>query len=264
MKIEEFKKPTNEAFAGLRGMFSGQGTFQTQVQDIFIRDFMQDALVSLNNGIKGGLVSTVASPDAAPAKPVEPATTAASAPAVQKMTPRDLNIAKAQNKVAPGTATGTAPAARMTPRERLMLQRQAKAVKESQYEKLDSLFESIIAEMDGSGQMSISQYLTTWFSKYMQGVNWTAGKTAVEAKIAQIEKEYPNNLKKNLKELGSTALALSKADQQHTPAGAPPQYKKSSQANQTAPTQLKAALDNLAKTNPQAYNELLKTLRPAS
>ena len=56
MKLNELNQIEEAMFSGIRGMLSGQGGYQTRVQDIFIKDFVQDALTSLNNGVKGGLI----------------------------------------------------------------------------------------------------------------------------------------------------------------------------------------------------------------
>jgi hypothetical protein len=68
MKINEFNNPKkiDESLAGamfgdvpmsaLKGMLSGKGGKHQLAQDIFLRDFYQDAITSLDNGIKSGYV----------------------------------------------------------------------------------------------------------------------------------------------------------------------------------------------------------------
>lgn len=70
MKINEFKQPkkidevSNLAgkmfgdvpMAALKGMLSGKGGKHQLAQDIFLRDFYQDAITSLDNGVKSGYV----------------------------------------------------------------------------------------------------------------------------------------------------------------------------------------------------------------
>jgi len=70
MKINEFKQPkkidevSNLAgkmfgdvpMSALKGMLSGKGGKHQLAQDIFLRDFYQDAITSLDNGIKSGYV----------------------------------------------------------------------------------------------------------------------------------------------------------------------------------------------------------------
>ena len=265
MKLNELNKIEEALFPGLRGMMSGQGKYQTQVQDIFIKDFVQDAIASLKNGISGGLITTDKQP--APAQPAvtTPATPAAPAqPGVQKMTPAQMTAAKSQNKIAPGTATGTGPTKRLTPRDRLMLQRQAKAVKESSYDQMNRVFESIINIDEADGQMSISEYLMTWFGQYMQGTVWEPKKQLVQTKLDKLQADYPANLKSNLEDLARFALAASKTA---IPAGAPPEFAQASKqgaaAGQASIQELKAALDDFAKTNPAGYNAFIKSLRPA-
>ena len=100
MKLNELNKIEEGIVSSIKGMFTGQGGYQTQVQDIFIKDFVQDALTSLNNGIKGGLIGTdVGSTDAAaPEEPASPDTPAEPATPTTPTTP---------TTPAPG---GTAPA----------------------------------------------------------------------------------------------------------------------------------------------------------
>ena len=268
MKLNELNKIEEGLVSGLKDMFSGQGKYQTQVQNIFIKDFVQDAIASLRNGLSGGLITKDTKPT--PAQPEQPAATTPTtptqpaAPGVQKMTPAQMTAAKSQNKIAPGTATGTGPTKRLTPRDRLMLQRQAKAVKESSYDKMNRVFESIINIDEADGQMSISEYLMTWFEKYMQGVSWEAKKPLVQSKLDKLQADYPTNLKTNLEDLARFALAASKTS---IPAGAPPEFAQASKqgaaAGQASIQELKAALDDFAKTNPAGYNAFIKSLRPA-
>jgi len=70
MKINEFSQPKqiDESVAGalfgdtpmaaLKGLFTGKGTKQQMIQDIFLKDFYDDAYTSLDNAIKGQLVNT--------------------------------------------------------------------------------------------------------------------------------------------------------------------------------------------------------------
>lgn len=69
MKINEFNQPKkiDESLAGamfgdvpmaaLKGLFSGKGGKHQLAQDIFLRDFYQDAITSLDNGVKSGYVN---------------------------------------------------------------------------------------------------------------------------------------------------------------------------------------------------------------
>ncbi len=76
MKINEFNQPKqiDEGIGGaligdanaakIKGFFTGKGGKHQLIQDIFLTDFYQDALTSLDNGIKSGFVTT--QPSAAP------------------------------------------------------------------------------------------------------------------------------------------------------------------------------------------------------
>lgn len=78
MKISEINQPKqidegigsaligDRAAAAVRGFFSGKGTKHTMYQQAFLKDFYQDAITSLDNGIRGGFVNpNLASDEAA-------------------------------------------------------------------------------------------------------------------------------------------------------------------------------------------------------
>jgi hypothetical protein len=68
MKINEINQPKqidegigsaligDRAAAAVRGFFSGKGTKHTMYQQAFLKDFYQDAITSLDNGIQGGFI----------------------------------------------------------------------------------------------------------------------------------------------------------------------------------------------------------------
>jgi hypothetical protein len=69
MKINEINQPKqidegigsaligDRAASAIRGFFSGKGTKQTMAQKAFLKDFYQDAITSLDNGISGGFIN---------------------------------------------------------------------------------------------------------------------------------------------------------------------------------------------------------------
>jgi hypothetical protein len=69
MKINEINQPKqidegigsaligDRAASAIRGFFSGKGTKQTMAQKAFLKDFYQDAITSLDNGINGGFIN---------------------------------------------------------------------------------------------------------------------------------------------------------------------------------------------------------------
>lgn len=280
MKINEIKQPKkiNENLAGtlfgdrtlasIKGAFTGYGTKHQLAQDIFLRDFYQDALVSLTNGIKSGYINPELAGDQNQAPPAS-ATSSASAPStMQKMSPSELATAKSQNKIAPGTQTGMAPSPRLTPRERLMLQRQQKAVKENnEYLSLNKIFESIISEMDGGEQTSIAAYMMEWFERYMEGVNWENKRAAAEKYAKQIQDTYKTDGgKAAIKNFGKFAFAISGASGA-TPAGvknavpAQPAATAASSRRKLSPDQLAA---DLAALNPRERDEVLNKVKAAT
>jgi hypothetical protein len=286
MKLNDLNNIEEGLLSSIKDRFA-QGGFQTKVQNIFIKDFIQDAMVSINNGLKGGLVqdpkSTVApatdteqtgtQPAAPSSSAAIPTTSPTQVPPAQqtgqKMSPQQTATAKMQ------TRAGIQPTGqKMTPAQRTQAQLQARKmqaaqkpvpVKESAYDKMNRVFESIINIDEAGEMMSLSDYLMSWFAQYMNGVAWEGSKPIVKTKIDALAKDYPNNLKANLTSLAQTALALSKAA---TPAGAPQEFTQMRQAGvkdvQQTYTEIKAALDELSKVNPDLYNKFIKTLTPVT
>jgi hypothetical protein len=96
-----------------------------------------------------------------------------------------------------------------------------------EYKKLNQVFESIVNvnELFGNtlqpnaGAESLEQFLTAWFGKYMQGVNWEAKKGMLLPLIKDVADSYPR-IQGPLKQLARGAYAVSSA-YGHLPAGAP-------------------------------------------
>jgi hypothetical protein len=287
MNLNELNKIEESIVSSIKGMFTGQGGFQTKVQDIFIKDFVQDAITSLNNGVKGGLIDAnvkstpasataasnaapaAAASNAAPAGDDEPAgqqfmgkiapdyvrpATKPPAPASPFATPT-LNQPKTTVSATgapskPGSITSGGPGIK---------------VKESTYDKMNRIFESIVNIDEQAELRTISDYMMDWFGQYMQGVNWQASQAIVKQKLDKLQDEYPKNIDANLKDLARVGLALSKAGPgAGTPAGAPQEFTQARKQAEGSIEELKAALDELAKSDPNGYNELIKTLKPVA
>ena len=266
--------------SGIRGMFSGQGNAQTRAQDLFIKDFMQDAITSVNNGIDGGLINTDAKPGAptkattptTPTTPAQPQGSQPEKPQTQYMGKIAPNAGPAtkpkapvnpfQAPTVPKTTVSTKPSSASTPGG--ITKGGATFTKESKFEKLNAVFESII-NVNEAEQMSLSVYLMSWYKQYMQGAQWEGSKPLVQSKIDKLAKEYPNNYKNNLKELARLSLALSKAG---TPAGAPAEFTSIQQASSKSLEQgmqeIQQFLGQLAKADPATYNKFIKSLQPVA
>ncbi len=214
-----------------------QGGYQTKVQDIFIKDFVQDAITSLNNGIKGGLIDPNVKSNQT-ATPAEPAAKPGEQP--YKWAPAGMNVTP-DTKLSSLGATGD--------------------LAESKYRRLNQIFESIINVDEAAQLRTISDFMMDWFTQYMQGVNWNSNKPIVQQKLEKLQDEYPKNIKQNLTDLARIGLALSKAA---TPAGAPQEFTQAKKEQASSVQELKAALDELAQSNPAGYNELIKTLKPVT
>lgn len=319
MKLNELKQIEEGIVSSIKGMFTGQGGYQTEVQDIFIKDFVQDALTSLNNGVKGGLVNPNAKTGAQAAAPAAGAPASVSGTATQqgqaaqaplKATstsvkfngpgaPGAANAAPAagqagtqqqtqyMGKIAPNAGPATKPAAPASPFATPTLNQPKTTVsttpgnknskpgaittggagmtmKESAYDKMNRVFESIInidEETQEAEARTVADFMMDWFTQYMEGVNWQSSKAIVQQKLDKLQAEYPKNVNQNLTDLARIGLALSKTG---TPKGAPPEFTQAKKQMGNTITDLKAELDGLAKSDPKAYNELLKSLRPAN
>lgn len=130
MKINEFNqsKKIDESLAGamfgdvpmsaLKGMFTGKGGKHQLAQDIFLRDFYQDAITSLDNGVTSGYVDknkpygNATDPNAkfgnATPQNVGPATAGAAGVAGTSVTPTNTtNALNAPTLAQPGTNVTT-------------------------------------------------------------------------------------------------------------------------------------------------------------
>jgi hypothetical protein len=104
MKISELNQPKqidegigsaligDRAAAAVRGFFSGKGTKHTMYQQAFLKDFYQDAITSLDNGIRGGFVNKDLASEVTPAgSNAKPGAAAAEANKAQQQTNQTLN-----------------------------------------------------------------------------------------------------------------------------------------------------------------------------
>ena len=138
-------------------------------------------------------------------------------------------------------------------------------IAETKFIKLNQLFESIL-EATG-GQQSISEYMLEWFDKYMSGVDWRKKEAMVLPMIQAIEDSYPSGYKNAIKTLARTAFALSKS-LTTMPKGMEDELSKMKKPEEPAAGKsgsakdVEGAIQNLAKTDPRAYNELVSKLKP--
>lgn len=226
--------------AGLRSMFKGGMTKEAQlVQDLFIKDFVADAVASLNAGIQGGFIdpnirggTTAATNNTDNAKPTSTGTGAASTPGSPaptniggkftqpgtpaqsqqsaKVPPQNVkfNMNTPGAKTSPTVAPKTYPVPANT-RDVKAANRVPDDISETAYyKKLNALFESIF---EATGGQSIATYMTSWFKKYMGGVNWDPYKNKVEPIIQSIEDTYSKDKGVNaLRQLAQAAFAIVK------------------------------------------------------
>lgn len=101
MKINEINAPDQldeglgsaligaPAAAAIKGLFTGKGAKHTLAQDIFLKDFYQDAVTSLDNGISGGLVNPKLSNAISPSVTTPPGTSSSAATSSSTTPPGD-------------------------------------------------------------------------------------------------------------------------------------------------------------------------------
>jgi hypothetical protein len=282
MKINEINQPKqiDESLAGalfgevpmaaLKGFFTGKGGKHQLAQDIFLRDFYQDAVTSLDNGIKSGYVDPNKpynpEPQVNPEPQEKPAGNAA-VPTIsptqvppaqqtgQQMNPQQTATAKMQ------TRAGIQPTGqKMTAAQRTRAQLQArkmkaaqkpKPVKESKFEKLNHIFESMISEMEGEATTSITDHMLEWFGMYMDGVNWESKKAAILPQIQKIQDTYGTDKgKAAIKNLARLAYSIS-GKSGTAPAGA-----------QNAVQNVAPSIQPSRKTNPDQIAADLAALKP--
>lgn len=281
MKLNELNKIEEGIFSAIKDRFQ-QGGYQTKVQDIFIKDFVQDAITSLNNGVKGGLIDPSIKSNGKPAPGAAPtAQQQGQQPGQQQGQPQAQQQQGQQylGKIAPNAGPATKPAAPASPFQAPTLPKttvSAKpstaskpggitsggagmSIKESPYDKMNRVFESIINIDEAAQLRTIGEFMLDWFHQYMQGVNWQTHRAIVQQKLDKLQDEYPKNVNQNLTDLARIGLALSKTA---VPAGAPKEFSQARQEQTGSVEDLKSAILGLAKTDPKAYNDLIKNLKP--
>jgi hypothetical protein len=302
MKITELNKPKQidemsslagalfgeVPMAALKGLFTGKGGKHQLAQDIFLRDFYQDALTSLDNGIKSGYVDTnkeytpqkldpeTKQPDAGQSNPTSavPTNSPTQVPPAQQtgqqMSPQQTATAKMQTR-AGIQPTGQKMSAAQRTQAKLQAQKMRAAqkprpVKESGYYKLNNIFENIVSEMDGEGESttSITDHMIEWFGLYMNGVNWENKKAAIIPRIKQIQDTYSSDKgKAAIKNLGRLAYAISGKSGQ-LPKGA--ENAAQNVTGATAATKTKSPEQlaaDLAAQPPQVQDKIIKQVKDA-
>ena len=176
MKIKEVKlneydwmsifKGVNDYGSAALRRGSGETTTGRRTQEIFIKDFMNDAVTGLESAIQSGLVDvpqTNAQPSATTTAPAQPDAQAEPAPTGSGLNYR--NAVKA-------------------------MRRQGMAVGEnklSQYDKLNTLFEAILEQqaVDDNAQ-TIDNWLEQFFTRYMRNVDLTGKDQFIQSKAKEV------------------------------------------------------------------------------
>jgi hypothetical protein len=260
----------------MAGKNKGLSTQEIMTRDIFIKDFVSDALQSLYSAIKGNLVDpklTAQPQQTAPAAKsnVPQAASANKINMTYQGKPVDTKPANLAPNIpsAPSAATSqttqtpapTTPAVqpRQTVKQKAQpyLQKQAamkaagrknQPVREDldNYMKLDMLFEAIIDKMTEqeaqSQQYTIKDYLKqVWLPDYLKGVNYNPHEANIDKLLQQVQDSY-------MKDRGKTALnTLANLAYSITPKSKPKATAQQKKPEQTPPSQ-----QNVRKQGTQA------------
>ena len=264
MKIKEVKtkkpkKPVNElklsSFVGNYGdallkQTFGQAKGRTKqdimASNIFTKNFVSSALSSLDSAIKGGIVfppQKAAAPKA-PKPKAQPAPTtpqdavdqrlqraAASPTSPEASAAVDARIQRAQQQTPAPTSVSDKLDRAAAQRGQAMNKKMMPRVRESAYDRLNSLFESILNEQ---AKYKISDYLrTVWFPQFMRGVDYKPNQANIDQLLKQVEKTYATDGgRAALTQLAKLSFAISPRKAQPKPPDAAPETVASRQTQQ--------------------------------
>jgi hypothetical protein len=133
-----------------------------------------------------------------------------------------------------------------------MAQNLSKVNEDSRFDKLNYLFESILAEQDpaqGSTKQSISQYITNFFKQFMKGVN--ISDPTVTTQLASLAKELEQNYAKDKGKSSIPKLADLAWSVSHAEGGQEPQQATTT-PGQTGANPSSASAAATTNTTPQA------------
>lgn len=215
-----------------------------------------------------------------PEAPARPGTPAATAPATRPSTP-----ALATGAAAPKPATPSQPnpndqqykwapkGMKITPNTPLSSLGATGKLAESTYHNLNNIFESVISEMEGGNDatISITDHMIEWFGQYMDGANWESKKAAIIPQIKKIQDTYSSDKgKAAIKNLARLAYSITGQRGGGMPAGARNAVQNTTGIANPAgtqptgkipPEQLKA---ELAAMRPQDRDKLIQDVQKAT
>lgn len=230
MKIREIKtkksNPVNEiklsSFVGDYGAALAKQTFgknsgltkqDMMASNIFTKNFVSSALSSLDNAVKGGIVSMPTPAVQQDRLQVPPGVNPAPAPTTKP--------AKIQPNAQPAKPATVQPRQTVAQKAQAQLQKQQtmkqkgkvpfrKPVSEEEeiYNKLNFIFESIMNEQD---TYTIKDYLkNVWFPQFMRGVSYKENQDKIDQLLQQVENTYAKDRgRAALTQLAQLSFAIS-------------------------------------------------------
>jgi hypothetical protein len=286
----------------LRSMFSGQAAVANpaKAQKIFINDFYSKIKLALDNAVKGGLVNPSITqfiqpqpnhpapkpaPSPAPAPNTKPQTTPNASPATPAPVPPKApkpagptsaqqtvdaarqhrqEIAKAQQVQAAGKAAAAKPGFQRTAADRIAMK--AAGLSEDAYDRLNTIFESIMEAGEEPQQQGIYQFVRNWYADYMGNLNWKAHEPQINKLLQNVQTSYKTDGgKAALSQLAQATYSLASGPAAgrngSRPSYADNEYASPQQSIQNLPPeQIKKAMVSLHNRNPYEYNQIKKTL----
>jgi hypothetical protein len=238
---------------------------------IFLKDFVGDALTSLENGIDGGFVdpskTSAESSTDTDKDPTHPSSTEQTVDAARQ---HRQDVTTATNNMAAARAAQAKPGHLRTADDKIAMR--AAGLSEAEYHTLNNVFESIMSTMfeDESSAESISEYMLRWFGQWMDGTDWESKKSFVIPTIKEIEKTYNSDKGRTaIQKLGRIAFDLAgkapalPAGAQNIPqvAAASGGAASTSRSKKLNPDQVAA---DLAALKPREREEVLKKVKAAT
>jgi len=267
MKINEINQPKKLIENAFLELLIGKDAAQYWAKDdskhaealkIFLKDFVGDALTSLENGIEGGFVDpskTSSQPTTDKETNKDPTAPSDTEKTVDAARQHRQDVTTATNNMAAAKAAQAKPGHLRTADDKIAMR--AAGLSESEYHNLNNVFESIMTALfeDEASPESISEYMLRWFGQWMGGTDWESKKSFVLPAIKEIEKTYNvDRGRAAIQKLGRVAWDLA-GKATSVPAGAQniPQV-----ASATTPTSTTSS----KKVNPDQVAADLAALKP--
>lgn len=205
-----------------------------------------------------------ATPAPVPPKAPKPAGPTSAQQTVDAAKQHRQEIAKAQQVQAAGKAAAAKPGFQRTAADRIAMK--AAGLSEDAYDRLNTIFESIMEAGEEPQQQGIYQFVRNWYADYMGNLNWKAHEPQINKLLQNVQTSYKTDGgKAALSQLAQATYSLASATTAgrngSRPSYADNEYASPQQSIQNLPPeQIKKAMVSLHNRNPYEYNQIKKTL----